>query len=95
MNEDEHQQQLRHAPVEADRAVDAEPLYREAMAVAQRLWPGDHPEVAILARGGDRDVLMLAVHTRGGALLVEWPSDDQSVLMTGPAETVFEGEIEL
>jgi len=35
------------------------------------------------------------VQTRGGPLLVEWPSDDRSVLMTGPAETVFEGEIEL
>jgi diaminopimelate epimerase len=35
------------------------------------------------------------VHARGGALLVEWPSDEQSVLMTGPAVTVFEGEIEL
>ncbi|MDO8419895.1 MAG: diaminopimelate epimerase [Rubrivivax sp.] len=35
------------------------------------------------------------VHTRGGVLLVEWPADDRSVLMTGPAETVFEGEIEL
>jgi diaminopimelate epimerase len=35
------------------------------------------------------------VHTRGGALLVEWPADDRGVLMTGPAETVFEGEIEL
>jgi len=35
------------------------------------------------------------VHARGGTLLVEWPADDQSVLMTGPAETVFEGEIEL
>jgi len=35
------------------------------------------------------------VQTRGGPLLVEWPFDDRSVLMTGPAETVFEGEIEL
>ena len=35
------------------------------------------------------------VHTRGGLLLIEWPADDASVLMTGPAETVFEGEIEL
>ena len=35
------------------------------------------------------------VDARGGRLLVEWPSDDASVLMTGPAETVFEGEIEL
>jgi diaminopimelate epimerase len=35
------------------------------------------------------------VHTRGGHLLIEWPADDASVLMTGPAEFVFEGEIEL
>jgi diaminopimelate epimerase len=35
------------------------------------------------------------VHTRGGNLLIEWPHDDASVLMTGPATTVFEGEIEL
>ncbi len=35
------------------------------------------------------------VHTRGGNLLIEWPHDQSSVLMTGPAQTVFEGEIEL
>ena len=35
------------------------------------------------------------VNTRGGRLLIEWPAGDASVLMTGPAETVFEGEIEL
>ena len=35
------------------------------------------------------------VHTRGGELAVEWPADDASVLMTGPAEFVFDGEIEL
>ncbi|ODV10659.1 MAG: diaminopimelate epimerase [Rubrivivax sp. SCN 70-15] len=35
------------------------------------------------------------VHTRGGDLLIEWPHAEASVLMTGPAETVFEGEIEL
>ena len=35
------------------------------------------------------------VGTRGGQLLIEWPADDASVQMTGPAETVFEGEIEL
>ena len=35
------------------------------------------------------------VHARGGDLLIEWPHDEASVLMTGPAETVFEGEIEL
>jgi diaminopimelate epimerase len=35
------------------------------------------------------------VHARGGLLLIEWLQDDAPVLMTGPAETVFEGEIEL
>ena len=40
----------------------------------------------------DRRVDVLA---RGGVLTVEWAADDAHVLMTGPAETVFEGEIEL
>ena len=35
------------------------------------------------------------VHTRGGRLRIGWAHDDAPVLMTGPAETVFEGEIEL
>jgi diaminopimelate epimerase len=35
------------------------------------------------------------VDTRGGRLTVEWAGGDAHVLMTGPAETVFEGEIEL
>jgi diaminopimelate epimerase len=35
------------------------------------------------------------VDTRGGRLTIEWAGGDTSVLMTGPAETVFEGEIEL
>jgi len=35
------------------------------------------------------------VQARGGVLTVEWPDDDASVLMTGPAETVYEGEISL
>jgi diaminopimelate epimerase len=35
------------------------------------------------------------VATRGGTLTIEWPGDAASVLMTGPAETVYEGEIDL
>ena len=38
------------------------------------------------------------VDTRGGRLTIEWPNaagSDAHVTMTGPAETVFEGEIEL
>ena len=35
------------------------------------------------------------VHTRGGRLAIEWAGGDTSVLMTGPAETVFEGTIDV
>jgi diaminopimelate epimerase len=35
------------------------------------------------------------VHTRGGLLTIEWAGGSAHVLMTGPAETVYEGEIEL
>ena len=39
------------------------------------------------------------VQTRGGRLTIEWPGgadgDDAHVLMTGPAETVYVGEIDL
>ena len=35
------------------------------------------------------------VHTRGGLLTIEWAGDAQPVFMTGPADTVFEGRIEL
>jgi diaminopimelate epimerase len=35
------------------------------------------------------------VQALGGLLTIEWPDDQASVLMTGPAATVYEGEIEL
>ena len=35
------------------------------------------------------------VDARGGRLGIEWQGGEQHVLMTGPAETVFDGEIEL
>ncbi|NWG75653.1 MAG: diaminopimelate epimerase, partial [Rubrivivax sp.] len=31
------------------------------------------------------------VQTRGGALSIEWQGEGRPVMMTGPAETVFEG----
>lgn len=37
----------------------------------------------------------VAVQTRGGQLRIQWGGPGTSVLMTGPAVTVFEGEIEL
>ena len=35
------------------------------------------------------------VDTRGGRLTIEWAGDGAPVFMTGPAESMFEGEIEL
>ena len=35
------------------------------------------------------------VETRGGVLTIEWAGGQSPVLMTGPAVTVFEGEIEI
>jgi diaminopimelate epimerase len=35
------------------------------------------------------------VSTRGGELTIAWRGGTNPVLMTGPAETVFEGEIQL
>lgn len=35
------------------------------------------------------------VHMRGGTLTIEWAGEGEPVMMTGPATTVFTGEIEL
>ncbi len=35
------------------------------------------------------------VHTRGGDLTIRWEGADNPVWLTGPAVTVFEGEIEI
>ena len=37
----------------------------------------------------------VCVHTRGGALEVAWTGEGASVFMSGPAATVFEGEIDI
>ena len=37
----------------------------------------------------------VSVQTRGGVLTIEWAGGSSAVLMTGPATTVFKGEIEL
>ncbi|MEW5887774.1 MAG: diaminopimelate epimerase [Pseudomonadota bacterium] len=52
---------------------------------------------AAVAAGIARGLLdsPVRVHTRGGQLTVAWAGAGQPVYMTGPAVTVFEGEIEL
>lgn len=52
---------------------------------------------AALVAGVQRGLLdaSVRVSTRGGDLSISWAGDGQPVLMTGPAVTVFEGEITL
>ena len=35
------------------------------------------------------------VHTQGGVLTIEWQGEGASVMMSGPATTVFTGEMEI
>src|SRR6478735_5366465 len=62
------------------------------------LWPvelgeGRSVTVAVGIRLGLLDA-KVDVETRGGRLTIEWAGEGAPVLMTGPAETVFEGEID-
>ena len=50
---------------------------------------------AVAAMLTNRAERRLTVHLRGGELEVEWRADDQHVYMTGTAEEVFEGTIEV
>ncbi len=74
-------------------------------AIKLRVWERDAGETLSCGTGacaavvaGMRMGLLDArvdVRTRGGLLTIEWAGGDASVLMTGPAQTVFEGEITL
>lgn len=52
---------------------------------------------AAVAAGVTRGLLdhCVTVATRGGSLVVAWEGEGRPVLMTGPAETVYHGEINL
>ncbi|MGZ8210634.1 MAG: diaminopimelate epimerase [Burkholderiales bacterium] len=53
---------------------------------------------AAVVAGISRDALdrdRVVVETRGGELTISWAHEGAPVMMTGPAVTVFEGEIEL
>jgi diaminopimelate epimerase len=47
---------------------------------------------AILNEKSERRV---TVHLRGGDLEIEWRAEDNHVYMTGAAEEVFEGSVEV
>jgi diaminopimelate epimerase len=53
---------------------------------------------AAVVAGVTRDVVDpdgVTVETRGGNLMISWAGEDRPVMMTGPAVTVFDGEITL
>jgi diaminopimelate epimerase len=72
-------------------------------AIRLRVWERDAGETLSCGTGACAAVVAgirmglldrkVDVRTHGGLLTVEWPGDETSVLMTGPAQTVFEGEI--
>ncbi len=64
--------------------------------VGETLACGSGACAAVVA-GVQRGLLdsRVIVHTRGGRLRIEWQGEGLPVLMTGPAVTVFTGEIEL
>ncbi len=75
-------------------------------AIKLRVWERDVGETLSCGTGACAAVVAgirmglldhkVDVRTRGGLLGIEWNGDDvSSVLMTGPAQTVFEGEITL
>jgi diaminopimelate epimerase len=52
---------------------------------------------AAVVAGVQRGLLdaRVRVATRGGDLTIAWAGEGQPVMMTGPAVTVFEGEVDL
>jgi diaminopimelate epimerase len=44
---------------------------------------------------GALDPVSVTVETRGGELVIAWAGEGRPVMMTGPAVTVFEGEMEI
>ncbi len=70
-----------------------------------RVWERDAGETLACGTGACAAVVVgirmgllehkVDVKTRGGRLTVEWQGGDSSVLLTGPAQTVFEGVITL
>ena len=51
--------------------------------------------IAMAAAEPEVGIVAVDVHTRGGLLTIAWAGPGQPVLMTGPAQTVYTGDIDL
>ena len=77
----------------------------DRQTIRLRVWERGAGETLACGTGACAAVVMgiqwelldpvVCVHTRGGTLRVAWHGENHSVFMTGPARTVFEGEIEI
>jgi diaminopimelate epimerase len=78
---------------------------RERHSIALRVWERGAGETLSCGTGACAAVVAgiarglldspVRVETRGGALTVSWAGGDNPVWMKGPAETVYEGTLEL
>jgi diaminopimelate epimerase len=78
---------------------------RDRHRIALRVWERGAGETLSCGTGACAAVVSgiarglldspVRVETRGGALTISWPGGDNPVTMKGPAETVFDGTLEL
>jgi diaminopimelate epimerase len=96
---------LEHHPAFPNRVNVEFAAPRDRRRIRQRTWERGTGEtlacgsgacaVAVAAILEGRVEREVAIELRGGELWIAWPSDDAPVIMTGPAEEVFTGRIEV
>lgn len=69
-------------------------VYERGVGETLACGTGACAAVAVGVHGGQLDT-QVRVELNGGNLIIDWPGNDSSLIMTGPTETVFEGQITL
>jgi len=69
-------------------------VFERGVGETQACGTGACAAVAVGRQTGLLDETV-TVHLRGGDLKIQWPGEGQSLLMTGPATTVFDGRINI